>query len=87
MEEPLATSRVNLENEMKILGHGKMTCYSYLKRQFSAHEARAALDNFSYPDIGTNYRNKSGKRLKFTPSNGEDKHEHLKQSVLSMING
>ena len=85
MEEPLATSRVDLENEMKILGHGKMTCYSYLKRQLSAREARAALDNFSYPEIGTNYRNKSGKRLKFTPSNGEDKHEHLKQLVLSMM--
>lgn len=85
MEEPLATSRVDLENEMKVLGHGKMTCYSYLKRQFSAREARAGLDKFTYPEIGANYRNKSGKRLKFTPSNGEDKHEHLKQLVLCMM--
>ncbi len=85
MEEPLASIRADLENELKILGRGKLTCCSYLKRQFNAREARAGIDKFTYPEIGASFRNKSGKRLKLTPYNGEDKHEHLKQLVLLMM--
>ncbi len=31
------------------------------------------------------YRDKKGKRLKMTPTNGEDKHQYLKQLVLLMM--
>jgi hypothetical protein len=84
MEEPLAASKQDLEDdEFKILGHAKMTCYAYLKRQFAAREARASNDKFTYPEIGKifRFRDKSGKKLKMTPSNGEDKHAHLKELV------
>jgi hypothetical protein len=80
MEEPLADSVQDLEDQLKLLGHAKMTCYSYLKRQFSAREARAGIDKFTYPEIGVGYRDKAGKKLKMTPSHGEEKHEHLKKT-------
>ncbi len=54
MEEPLAASRIDMEDEMKLLGHAKLTCYAYLKRQYSAREARATSDKFSpqiLPDL------------------------------------
>jgi hypothetical protein len=85
MEEPLATSKTDLEDELALLGNAKMACYAYLKRQFSAREARAALDKFFYPQIGATFRDKSGKKLKLTPSNGEDKHQYLKELVLRMM--
>lgn len=85
MEEPLAESGQDLEDQLKILGHAKMTCYSYLKRQFAAREARAGIDKYTYPEIGAVYRDKAGKKLKMTPSNGEDKHEHIKKLVLLMM--
>ena len=85
MEEPLAHSKKDLENELALLGNAKMTSYAFLKRQFSAREARAGLDKFNYPQIGATYRDKSGKRLKSTPSNGEDKHLYLKDLVVRMI--
>jgi hypothetical protein len=85
MEEPLTNSKKDLENQLALLGNAKMTCYAYLKRQFSAREARAALDKFYYPQIGTTYRDKSEKKLKLTPSNGEDKHHYIKDLVLRMM--
>jgi hypothetical protein len=85
MEEPLANSKKDLEDEMSLMGNAKMTCYAYLKRQFYAREARAALDKFFYPQIGSTFRDKGGKKLKFTPSNGEDKHQYLKALVLRMM--
>ena len=85
MEEPLAVTVQDLEDQLKLLGHAKMTCYSYLKRQFSAREARAGIDKYTYPEIGVGYRDKAGKKLKMTPSNGEEKHEHLKKLVLLMM--
>ncbi len=79
MEEPLANSKQDLEDEiMALMGNAKMTCYAYLKRQFSAREARAALDKFFYPHIGATFRDRGGKKLKLTPSDGEDKHQYLK---------
>ncbi len=78
MKEPLAASKQDLEDELEILGQAKMTCYAYLKRQFAAREARASIDKFTYPGIGTRFRYKSGKKMKMTPSNGEDKHNQLK---------
>ena len=78
MEESLAVSLEDLEDQLKVLGHAKMICYSYLKRQFAAREARAVIDKYTYPEIGVEYRDKAGKKLKMTPSNGEDKHEHIK---------
>ena len=68
-----------------IMEHAKMTCYAYLKRQFSAREARAALDKFLYPQIGPNFRDKHGKKLKMTPSQGEDKLKYIKELVLLMM--
>ena len=85
MEESLAVSLQYLEDQLKVLGHAKMTCYSYLKRQFAAREARAVIDKYTYPEIGVEYRDKAGKKLKMTPSNGEDKHEHIKKLVLFMM--
>ena len=85
MEEPLADSVQDLEDQLKILGCAKMTRYSYLKRQFAAREARAGLDKYTYPDIGIGFRDKTGKKLKLTPSNGEDKHEYIKKLVLLMM--
>jgi hypothetical protein len=38
-----------------------MTCYSYLKRQFAAREARAGSDKYTYPEISAVYRDKAGK--------------------------
>ncbi len=85
MEELLAQSKQDLEDQLKILGNAKLTCYTYLKRQYSAREARATIDKFTYPETGTMYRDKKGKRLKITPSNGEDKHQYLKELVLLMM--
>jgi hypothetical protein len=84
MEEPLANSKKDLEDEMSLMGNAKMTCYAYLKRQFYAREARAALDKFFYPQIGSTFRDKGGKKLKFTPSNGEDKHQYLKSGLVRL---
>jgi hypothetical protein len=56
-----------------------------LKRQFSAREARANGDKFYYPEIGVLYRDKGGKKLKITPSNGENKLDHIKRLVLLMM--
>ncbi len=78
MEEQLAESVQAMEDELKIMGHAKMTFYSYLKRQFAAREARAGIDKYTYPETDGVYRDKTGKKLKMTPSNGEDKHEHIK---------
>ena len=85
MEEPLANSKQDLEDEMALMSNAKMTCYAYLKRQFFAREARAALDKFFYPQIGATFRDRGGKKLKLTPSNGEDKHQYLKDLVLRMM--
>jgi hypothetical protein len=85
MEEPLAVSVQDLEDQLKLLGHAKMMRYSYLKRQFAAREARAGIDKYTYPDIGIGFRDKAGKKLKMTPSNGEDKHEQIKKLVLLMM--
>jgi hypothetical protein len=85
MEEPLAGSQKDLEDELLILGQAKMTRYAYLKRQLAAREARDSIDKFTYPGIGTRFRDKSGRKLKMTPSNGEDKHDHLKELVLQMM--
>ncbi len=86
MEEPLAVSPQDLEDELELLGHAKLlTSYAYLKRQFSAREARANSEKFNYPAIGVQYRDKGGKKLKFTPSNCENKLEHLKRLVLLMM--
>jgi hypothetical protein len=85
MEEPLAESRQDLEDELKLLGHAKQTSYAYLKRQFSARQARATCDKFNYPQIGTMFRDKGEKKLKYTPSNGENKLEHIKRLVLLMM--
>ncbi len=74
MEEPLAASKEDLEDQLEYRGHAKLTCYAYLKRQFSAREARAKIDKFTYPGIDAVYRDRNGKRLKINPSNGEDKH-------------
>ena len=85
MEEPLAHSKAELEEQLAVLGNAKMTSYAYLKRQFGAREARAAIDQFKYPEIGLTYRDKSGKKLKMTPSKGEDKHLYIKDLVLRMM--
>ncbi len=85
VEEPLARTKQDLEDQLKILGNAKLTSYTYLKRQYSAREARATIDKFTYPEIGIIYRDKKGKRLKMTPSNGEAKHQYLKQLVLLMM--
>jgi len=85
MEEPLAHSKDELEEQLAVLGNAKMTSYAYLKRQFGAREARAAIDQFKYPEIGLTYRDKSGKKLKMTPSKGEDKHLYIKDLVLRMM--
>jgi hypothetical protein len=85
MEEPLAVSPEDLEDELELLGHAKLTSYAYLKRQFYAREARANIDKFHYPEIGFLYRDKGGKKLKFTPSNGENKQDHIKRLVLLMM--
>jgi hypothetical protein len=85
MEEPLAASERDLDATLLVLGHAKMTCYAYLKRQFSARAAGAQIDKCTYPEIGTSFRDKSGKKLKMTPTNGEDKHAYLKQLVLHMM--
>ena len=85
MEEPLAECKKDLEDQLAILGNAKLTCYTYLKRQYSAREARATIDKFTYPEIGLIYRDKKGKRLKMTPSNGEDKNQYLKELVLLMM--
>jgi hypothetical protein len=58
----LADSREDLEDELELLGHAKLTSYAYLKRQFSAREARANSDKFNYPEIGVLYRDKGGKK-------------------------
>ena len=85
MEEPLAESERELEAALQVLGHAKLTCYAYLKRQFSARAARAIIDKCTYPEIGQSYRDKSGKKLKMTPTNGEEKHDYLKKLVLQMM--
>jgi hypothetical protein len=85
MEEPLSNSKKDLEDEMSLMGNAKMTCYAYLKRQFYAREARAALDKFFYPQIGATFRDRGGKKLKLTPSHGEEKHQYLKDLVLHMM--
>jgi hypothetical protein len=85
MEEPLAVSVQDLEDELKLLGHAKLISYAYLKRQFAAREARAGIDKYTYPEIGGAYRDKAGKKLKMTPSNGEEKHVHIKKLVLLMM--
>ena len=85
MEEPLAESSQDLEDQLEIMGHAKMISYAYLKRQFSAREARAALDKFLYPQIGPTFRDKHGKKLKMTPSHGEDKLTYIKELVLLMM--
>jgi hypothetical protein len=77
MEEPLAASERDLDAALQVLGHAKIACYAYLKRQFSARAARAVIDKCTYPEIGTSFRDKSGKKLKMTPTNGEDKHDYL----------
>ncbi len=53
MEEPSTVSVQDLEDELKLLGHAKMTRYSYLKRQFAAREARAGFDKYTYPDMSS----------------------------------
>ena len=58
MEEPLAQSKKDLEDQLAILVNAKLTCYTYLKRQYSAREARATIDKFTYPEIGIMYRDK-----------------------------
>jgi hypothetical protein len=85
MEEPLAHSKQDLEDQLALLGNAKMTSYAFLKRQFAACEARAGLGKFKYPEIGLAFRNKSGKKLKMTPSNGEVKHLYIKDLVLRMM--
>ena len=69
----------DLEDQLELMGHAKMTCYAYLKRQFSAREARAALEQFLYPQMWANYRDTAGKKLKMTPSHGEDKLNYVKE--------
>ncbi len=69
MEEPLAASKQDLEDQSEYRGNAKLTCYAYLKRQFSAREAGATIDKFTYPEINAIYRDRYGKRLKITPSN------------------
>ncbi len=83
MEEPLAESQEHLLQHMEVLGNAVGTCHAYLKRQFDARDARAASAKFSYPSIGPVYRSRDGKKLKKTPSNGEDKVEYLKLLVLA----
>jgi hypothetical protein len=85
MEEPLAASERELDAALQVLGNAKMACYAYLKRQFSARAARAVIDKCTYPEIGTSFRDKSGKKLKMTPTNGEDKHAYLQALVLQMM--
>jgi hypothetical protein len=85
MEEPLAESRAHLLQHMEVLGNAVGTSHAYLKRQFDAREARATKDKFAYASIGAVYRNKDGKKLKKTPSNGEDKVEYLTKLVLAMM--
>jgi hypothetical protein len=82
LEEPLAESKEALADYLEVLGNAVGTSLAYLKRQFDAREARAITDKFTYPSIGPAYRNKVGRRLKKTPSNGEDKIEYLKLLVL-----
>ncbi len=85
MEEPLSHSKQDLEDQLALLGNAKMTSYAFLKRQFLARDARAGLDKYKHPEIGPTFRDKSGKKLKLTPSNGEDKHVYLKDLLLRMM--
>jgi hypothetical protein len=85
MEEPLAETRAHLLQQLEVLGNAVGTSHAYLKRQFDAREARATRDKFAYASIGPVFRNKDGKKLKKTPSNGEDKVEYLKKLVLEMM--
>jgi hypothetical protein len=87
LEEPLAESKEALADYLEVLENAVGTSLAYLKRQFDAREARAITDKFTYPSIGPAYRrNKVGRRLKKTPSNGEDKIEYLKFLVLQCQN-
>jgi hypothetical protein len=70
---------------LAVLGNAKMTSYAFLKRQFAAREARASIDKFKYPEIVLTYRDKIGKKLKMTASNGKDKHLYMKDLVLRMM--
>ena len=85
LEEPLAESKEALAANLEMLGNAVGTSLAYLKRQFDAREARAITAKFTYPSIGPAYRNSNGRRLKKTPSNGEDKIEYLKLLVQQMI--
>jgi hypothetical protein len=85
MEEPLARTEDELKEHMLMLGNAIGTCKAYLKRQFDARVARANVDEFNYPGIGPIFRDKAGKKLKKTPSTGEDHVEYLKKLVLLMM--
>jgi hypothetical protein len=85
LEEPLAESKEALAAHLEVLGNAVGTSLAYLKRQFDAREARVITAKYTYPSIGPAYRNKDERRLKNTPSNGEDKIQYLKMLVLQMI--
>jgi hypothetical protein len=85
MEEPLARTEDELNEYMLMLGNAIGTCKAYLKRQFDARVARATVDEFNYPGIGPIFRDKAGKKLKKTPSSGEDHVDYLKKLVLLMM--
>jgi hypothetical protein len=85
MEEELVGSKANVEAHLAALGNATGASLNYLKRQFDARVAWASSNDWNYPSIGPNFRTKDGKKLKKTPSNGEDKVSYLKSLVVQMI--
>jgi hypothetical protein len=85
MEEPLASSKVEVTAHLVMLGHAIGTCGHYVKRQIKARMTRAVVDDFTYPSISLKYRKQKGNRLQLTPKDNQDSLQYLHELLLLMM--
>ncbi len=72
VEEPLATTGLLLQTQLKAMDYKKAVCLAYLKRQFDARLTRAEADNYNYDKLPARFRSAhTGKLVKNPPMTGD----------------
>ncbi len=85
VEEPLATTVLLLQTQLKSMDYKKAVCLAYLKRQFDARLTRAEADNYTYDESPARFRSShTGKLVKKQPASG-DQMTYLSELVGKMI--
>jgi hypothetical protein len=86
VEEPLAKTSMEINQNLKAMDHKKGIRLAYLKRQFDARITRAEAEAYSYDSLPVRFRSAHTKKLVKNPQDDADPMAYLSDLLIAMIN-